>query len=304
VHLNFTGNYIVAKAIFEQIEKMLPTEIRLHKDKLSGLLTEGQCKQYLAYTDWDRYRIGNKLLNALLKKPPYTNQLYHNERIRVTAQELEDLRASLDRQALQTVEKRYLEAISKAPNDWWLHWRYVYLLIKGLNNLQAAAEQSRIVTELVPNYYAAHYAYGNALGSLGNFDAAIINIEKALRLNPIFADGHHQLGYIYLRKAHIDKAVEHFSNAIRIRPEETKGYVKLGPLLEQQGKAGKAEELYRRGLAFSPNAVQLHYNLALLLAKQKRFDEAIEVIQAGLKSKPDSAMLLGLSDEVKKANKE
>jgi tetratricopeptide (TPR) repeat protein len=303
VHFNFTGNYLVAKTIFEQIEKILPAKIRLHKNKSAGPLTEDQCKQYLAYTDWDRYRVGYILLSTLLKKPPYTNQLYYNERIRIIEQELKNLKASLDRQSLETAEKQYLEAIRKAPADWWLHWKYAELLTKGLKDRPAGAEQHRIVTELVPNSYTVHHAYGNDLAVLGNLDAAITSIQKAVRLYPIFADGHHRLGALYLKKGNTDKAIEHFSNEVRIRPDQARGYVKLGPLLEQQGKAGKAEQLYRRGLTFSANAPALHYNLALLLAKQKRFDEAIEDIQAGLKSNPNSAKLLGLLDEVKKANR-
>jgi len=150
--------------------------------------------------------------------------------------------------------------------------------MRGLKNRPAGAEQRRMVTELVPNSYTAHYAYGNVLASLGDFDAAIASIRTALRLNPIFADAHHRLAMIYLRKGDTDQA-----------------------LLLQQGKAVKAEEIYRRGLTFRPNNRALRYNLALLLAKQRRFDEAIEDIQTGLKSDPNSAGLLELLDAVKKA---
>jgi len=301
VHLNFTGNYIVAKTLFEQIEKVLPAKIRLHKNKSAELLTEQQCKQYLVYTDWDRCRVGYILLNTLLKRPPYTNQINHNERIRIIEQELKNLKVSLDRQSLQMAEKRYLEAIRKAPADWWLHWGYADLLMRGLKNRPAGAEQRRMVTELVPNSYTAHYAYGNVLASLGDFDAAIASIRTALRLNPIFADAHHRLAMIYLRKGDTDKAIEHFSNELRIRPDRAKVYITVGSLLLQQGKAVKAEEIYRRGLTFRPNNRALRYNLALLLAKQRRFDEAIEDIQTGLKSDPNSAGLLELLDAVKKA---
>jgi len=294
VHLNFTGNYIVAKTIFEQIEKVLPDKVRLHKNESAGLLTEQQCKQYLAYTDWDRCRVGYILLNTLLKRPPYTNQLNHNERIKVIEEELKNLKASLDRQSLANAEKQYRRAIRHNPDDWWLHWGYADLLIKGLKNRQAGAEQRRIVTELVPNSYTAHYAYGNTLASLGDYDVAIIVIRRALRLYPIYADAHHRLAMIYLRKGNTDKAIEHFSNELQIRPDRAKVYITVGSLLLQQGKAVKAEEIYRRGLTFRPNNRALRYNLALLLAKQSRFDEAIEDTQAGLKSDPNSARLLGL----------
>jgi len=300
VHFNFAGNYIVAKTLFKQIEKVLPAEIRLNKNKSAQPLTEQQCQQYLAYTDWERCRVGYLLLNTLLKKPPYTNQLNHNERIKVIEEELQNLKASLDRQSLTNAEKRYRRAIRHNPDDWWLHWGYAELLVKGLKNRQAGAEQRRIVTELVPNFYTAHYAYGDMLASLGDYDVAIIVILRALRLYPIYADAHHRLGMIYLQRGDTDKAIEHFSSEIRIRPDLTKGYTKLGPLLQRQGKVGKAEQLYRRGLTFSADKAALHYQLALLLAKQKRFDEAIENIRICLKSDPNSAELLELIDEVKK----
>jgi tetratricopeptide (TPR) repeat protein len=301
VHFNFTGNYLVAKTIFEQIEKILPDKTRLHKTESAGLLTEQQCRQYLAYTDWDRCRVGYLLLNKLLKKPPYTNQLDHNERIRVIEHELKNLKASLDRQSLASAKKLYLEAILQAPADWWLHWGYADLLTRGLKNRRAGAEQRRIVTELVPNSHTAHYAYATSLANMGNLDAAITATQTALRLYPIYANAHHWLAMIYLRKGNTDKAIEHFSNAIRLRPDRVKGYTKLGPLLEQEGKVGKAEQLYRKGLTLSANKVTLHYQLALLLANQKRFDEAIEEIQICLKSKPNSAELLEFLDAVKKA---
>ena len=302
VHFNFTGNYLVAKTIFEQIEKVLPDKVRLYKNKSVGPLTEQQCQQYLAYTDWDRSRVGYKLL-ALLKKPPYTNQLNHNERIKVIEQELKNLKASLDKQSLTNAEKQYRQAIRKAPTDWWLHWGYAELLVKGLKNRQAGAEQRYIVTELVPNSYTAHYAYATSLANMGNFDAAITSIQKAVQLYPIFADGHHWLAMIYLRKGNTDKAIEYFSNEIRIRPDRAEGYTILGPLLEQEGKVGKAEQLYRRGLTFSANKAALHYQLALLFAKQRRFDEAIDNIQICLKSDPNSTRLLELLDAVRKAKK-
>jgi len=301
VHFNFTGNYIVAKIIFEQIEKVLPDKVRLHKNKSVQPLTHQQCRQYLAYTDWDRCRVGYLLLNTLLKKPPYTNQLNHNEHIKIIEEELKNLKASLDRQSLEMAEKQYRQAIRKAPADWWLHWGYADLLMKGLKNRTAGAEQRRMVTELVPNSYTAHYAYGNALASLGNLDAAIAGIRTALRLYPIFADAHHRLATIYLRKDDTDKAIEHFSSELRIRPDRARAYVQIGALLQQQGKEVKAEEIYRRGLTFSPKNRPLHYSLALLLAKQKRFDEAIENIQICLKSDPNSNRLLEFLDAVKKA---
>jgi len=76
VHLNFKGNYFLAKTIFEQVEKILPQHLaKLQRADKHQTLTEDDCAQRLAYTGWDRYRIADKVLNGFIKTPPFTNQL-------------------------------------------------------------------------------------------------------------------------------------------------------------------------------------------------------------------------------------
>ena len=68
VHLNFKGNYFLAKAIFEQVEKIFPQQLaKLLQADIHQILTEDQCAQRLAYTGWDRYQIADKVLNDFIK---------------------------------------------------------------------------------------------------------------------------------------------------------------------------------------------------------------------------------------------
>jgi tetratricopeptide (TPR) repeat protein len=268
-HLNFTGNYLLAKTFFEQIELILPEQIRHHQNNTYSLLTESQCRQYLAYTIWDEYNIISEFLNVFRKDLPYTNQLYHKERLQRMEQELENIKALLKEQPPKVVEEQYLQAIEETPDDWWLRLKYARFLTMILEENFVAAEQYCKVIEILPYSYDIHTKYGSVLLSLGNFDAAIESNLKAIRLNPFFAEAYRKLATSYIRKGWIDKA----------------------------------EKVCRRGLNFSPNYIALRYKLVQLLVKQERFDEARQELNVALKLKPDSIELLKLLDVVKKTNK-
>lgn len=302
VHMNFKGNYILANAVFRQVEKILPSKIK-NKRADVPVLTEMQCAARLAYTDWDRYLITQKLLKSFIKKPPFTSRLYNDDLVKLLERRVQNLEKYRQEQHLKIAEEQYLEAIRNAPEDWWLYWKYARLLTEGLKKPQQGAEQYRIVTELLPNSYAAYTTHALTLLNLGKLDAAINRSSKALEINPFDVDAHHIMAIAYLGKKNTDKAMEYFANEVRIKPDRAQGYNRMGVILDQQKKTAKAEDIYREGLTFSPDDLSLHYNLAILLAKQKRFDEATENLHAALKANPNSIELLGLLNKVKEANK-
>jgi len=68
VHMNFKGNYLLARAIFEQAENTLPERIKLNKADERPFPTEEECARYLAYTDWDQYKIFSTILSDYFKQ--------------------------------------------------------------------------------------------------------------------------------------------------------------------------------------------------------------------------------------------
>ncbi|MHC4106432.1 MAG: tetratricopeptide repeat protein, partial [Planctomycetota bacterium] len=236
VHMNFKGNYLLAKAVFEQAEKILPEQIKLKKANERPFPTEEECARYLAYTDWDRYKILGKILNEYFKQPPFTNQLYNDRRISQIEQKLKTLEDSLSPKVLNEVEGRYRWAIQQKPSDWWLHWKYGELL-EDLGNHNAVARQYRLVLDHMPCCFEAYAKLGFLFGKEGNLDEAIAHNLEAIRIYPFFADAYFNLGLAYHVQGKIDKAVEHYSKAIRIKPNHAQAYNNLGSVLYQQGKA-------------------------------------------------------------------
>ena len=302
VHMNFAGTYLLARAMFEKIETLLPERVRKRMNSEAPPLSETQCAERLAYTDWDRRNLTKEVLNVFIKKPPFTNQLYHHQRVERMEQQLQELEEHLDQESLETAQEQYLQAIERSPQDWWLHWKYALLLTTDLNDVRTGAEHYRVVTELTPKSYSAYATYGLALSALGEHEAAISNSLAALRLNPICADAYHLLGISYEQTGRPEKAMECYSSQAELRPDHAHAYNNMAVLLDQQQRIRQAEEVYRKGLVFSPDDVPLRYNLALLLARQGRFEEAMTEIHAALESQPNSIELRSLSDKVQRAS--
>jgi tetratricopeptide (TPR) repeat protein len=296
VHLNFKGNYLLAKTVFEQAEKILPEPPRLlvedksggHKANKRSLPTEAECASGLVYTDWDRYKITDNVLNAYIKRAPFTNRLYNKQRVGRMEQKLKALEIYLSPESLKNSASEYHSAIQADGSDWWLRWKYCKLLSEDLKNAWAAAEQCRLLVAHFPHSHLAYAKLGLLSGEQGRLDASIAYNLKAIRIMPTYADAHYHLGLAYQMQSRFDKAIEHYSKAIQLQPEHKEAYSNLGVLLHKQGKVDEAVETYRRALLFLPDDLVLHRNLGILLETQGYRDEAIKELRAALRIDPNS----------------
>ncbi|MBA7687095.1 Beta-barrel assembly-enhancing protease [subsurface metagenome] len=286
------------------------------------MLSEQECAEHLAYTDWDRYKIAKDVLNAYIKQAPFTNQLYHDERVRRMEQKLKDLKIYLAPEALKKAQAQYRQAIQKAPSDWRLRWKYGKLLAEDLKDYRAAAEQYRLFLEHIPHSYTGCTALGQVLVKLGDIDGAIAQYREAIRIKsgkpiphyflaqvyrkqgrtdkaieyysktlqilPTHVDAYFNLGLTYQTQGRLDKAIEQYSEALRLRPNHAKAHNNLAISLYQQSKLKEAVQTYRRGLLVVPDDLKLHYNLAILLEKQGHKNEAIKELRAALQIDPNS----------------
>jgi tetratricopeptide (TPR) repeat protein len=287
-HLNFKGNYLLAKTVFEQAEKILPERIKRHKAKERPLLTEAECARHLVYTGWDRYNITYNVLNAYIKRAPFTNQLYNKQQVSRMEQKLKALEIYLSPESLKNSAAEYNGAVQIDGSDWWLRWKYCKLLSEDLKNAWAATEQCRFLAAHFPHSHLAYAKLGLLSGQLGRLDASIAYNLEALRILPTYADAHYHLGLAYQMQGRFDKSIEHYSKAIQLQPEHKEAYSNLGVLLHKQGKLDQAAKTYREGLLSLPDDLVLHRNLGILLETQGHRDEAIKELRAALEIDPNS----------------
>src|SRR5205807_7690597 len=75
VHLNFSGNYLVARQLAERVEKELFSET----DISGPWMSEAEVSRQLAFTDFDRHRVGEEM-RMRLRQPPFSTQNNFQER--------------------------------------------------------------------------------------------------------------------------------------------------------------------------------------------------------------------------------
>ena len=298
VHLNFHGNYLLAKTVFEQVEKNFPNRLGDLSRASRPFVTETECAGYLACTNWDRYKTADEVVNGFLKKPPFTNQLYHDKRIKEMEQNLTDLKVSLTPEALEEVAAQFRRAIEQDSNDWILRERYALLLFEEIKDFGSALEQYRLVANFLPHSYLGYYNKGSTLFKLGDYDGGITQYNSAIRIKPTDGYTHYLLASAYQKKDDIDKAIEHYSEAIRWRPDLVPAYNNLAEILMRRQQINEAIEVCRKGLRFSPDSAILHCNLGVLLNNQNRRDEAIKEIRKASEMDPNSVRIRKILEAV------
>jgi tetratricopeptide (TPR) repeat protein len=302
VHLNFKGNYLLARTVFEQAQKLLDQRITNHKADDSSPLTEAECAQRLAYTQWDQYVIADEVLKRFIVKPPFTNQLYHEEQVEMMEQQCKALKADLTPEALEKSAAQYRQAIQDAPQDLYMRWKYGRLLAEDLKDYRAAAEQFQFVQRNIPHSYVMYNTLGSIYRITGNIDAAVYNYNKAIQIKPTCGDAHYYLGTIYQQQGDTKKAIKHYSKAIHLLPNYVLAYNSLADVFYKQGKIDKAVEVCRRGVTSVPDSSLLHCSLSLLVYKQGHTEEAIKELRTAVKLDPNNTQARQvLSDMLKKS---
>jgi tetratricopeptide (TPR) repeat protein len=137
VHLTAEGNYLLARAVFQQIVSKFPAETgRAPSLQTNNVPSQAECEQMLAFTGHDKLRINREMLQRL-DKPPFTTQLNHADQVlRLT------IKAGAPDESPDATAAEYQWAIRQKPDDRILRYNFGLFLFDY--NRQAAAQQLRL----------------------------------------------------------------------------------------------------------------------------------------------------------------
>jgi tetratricopeptide (TPR) repeat protein len=289
VHMNFKGNYLFAKSVFNQVKQILPAHLAKSQEiDKHQILTEDESAERLAYTGWDRYQIADKVLNDFIKHPPFTNQLYQQERLKQMEHNLEDLKIYLTGESFEDAVLAYCKAIQKSPSDWRLHWRYGKFLMEGLKDYKAAAEQAHLVRKYIPHSYLVNTALGAVARGLGDLDEVVVQYQEAIRKKPTCIEAHYYLAWTYQKQDKVDESIEYYNKTLKLQPTHILAYNNLVDILYSRGSIDQGIEVCRKALIFVPDSANLHCNLGIMLDKQGDRTEAIAELKTAMKLDPNS----------------
>ena len=288
VHLNFSGNYLMARSLVGEIQPAWPELLGTSTTNSPAPLSMGECARRLAFTDWDRYQVLDEM-SKRLGQPPFIQQLDHEPRDQRLEKDRLALQPALSGAGLSQCIDIYREAVVSAPLDWVLRENFAKLL-QSSGEPRAAEEQWRKVIDLMPTYEQAYYSLGNVLDGQGRSDEAVQYFQQALGRRPDSLEAHNGLGLALANQGKRAEAMREYETALRRKPAFSEARVNLGQILAEQGQVEEAMAHYRTALRFDSNNVAAHINLGKLLATQKQLSAAIEHYQAALRLRPDNAV--------------
>lgn len=292
VHLTFHGNYLLARILGEQVERILAANGE-SQPAGSSFPEEAGCAQRLGYNAWAHYNTLFKVLNYYVKKPPFVNQLYHAELVRRLENELKEAESSLTVEVRKQVAAQYRSLIEKSPDDIWHRLRFAEFASVWRNDERTAVEQCRRVQGLMPHSYKPHLLMALSLGRLNRFEEAVEHLRKVVQIKPTCGQAYHLLGLACQAQGQVQEALAGFAKAIELRPDDWQAYQRTAELLLTRGQVPQAERILRQGLSNVPDDPRLHNCLAGVLRRQGRKVEADLEARAASRPGPDSLQDVG-----------
>ncbi len=139
---------------------------------------------------------------------------------------------------------------------------------------------------------------GNSYSDMGNIEAALLVLQKAVQINPTLSESRANLGNVYLQKGQIEDAIYQYRKALEINPDDAKTHNNLGNAYFRQERMQDAVSQYALSLELDPNYIDAYQNMAIAYSKQEKFGYAILNLKQAMGLKPKMPGLYNQLGEV------
>ena len=285
VHLNFDGNYLLARAMAEQVARLLPPAIAKN-DKREWPSSE-LCARRLALTDWNRYRVCETILQRV-SQAPFTNQSNSVIRQKTYRENLIRLKSAMNAGALKQARDTFQKALSDAPNDFFLHRKYAELLETAGDPAGALAEWRR-VCELLPHHPIAYFQLGRLLARQGKTGEAEEYFARAIRIRPEFVEAIDESGQALAKQGKWEQSIARYVQALGLQPNDATIHLHLADVLAAHGRRAEALANLREAIRLRPGFWEARYLLGVELALQEKIEEARGQFAEVIRLQPDFA---------------
>ena len=286
VHLNFDGNYQLARLWAEQVLTWLPASIT--RAQTADWAEADVCARRLGLTDWNRYSVLEEIFRRLLEAP-YTSQFNHAQQLKQLMSQLAEVKERLHPRGFMDARAAFDEAIHQRPQDYWLHQNYAEFL-EAAGDLAAASAQWEIVRDLLPHHHVAYFQAGRLLSRQKKYDEGRNALEAALRLRPDLAEAYLELGQIHANQRKWVEALQQYDAAERCRPGDARVYLRRAEVLAAQTKRVEAIQCMRDAIKLRPSYWEARYLLGVELAVDGKLAEAQTQFEEVVRLRPDHAL--------------
>jgi tetratricopeptide (TPR) repeat protein len=128
---------------------------------------------------------------------------------------------------------------------------------------------------------ALEYLYsGTDAMNAGNLDIALAHFERAIELDPQYGASYFSRGLVRKRLLDFDGAISDFTRSIKLKPI-AEAYLNRGATLKDKGDPDGAIADYNKAIEMKPNYADAFYNLGIARDYKGDLDGAIRTVDAG-----------------------
>ena len=283
MHLNFEGNYRLARAFAETALKLLPKSI-LAQGKSEWASAE-LCDRRLAVSPWDRFRVWQENYSRV-SEPPFTDQLNDAPRAKFYIEKLKELNAQMTEQTRAQSRAAYEEALALRPDDYDLRENFAQFLDQTGNLAESPGQEQR-VSELLPQNPMTPCIVGRLLVRLGKGGEAEKCFLRALAVRSDYVPALNEMGMLLANQQKTAEAAKYFARSLKMDPGSVQAYQNWGFMEQIEGNWSQAIRLYQAAANHQPNGPVDYFYHAVSLVAEHRGNQAVEYFNAAVRMDPN-----------------
>ena len=154
---------------------------------------------------------------------------------------------------------------------------------RDLKQYNEAIEEFNKALKINPKHLEADYHLGLCYYQQKNLQRALIYFHQALKLNPKEERIHQVLGFCYLDLKETHKAIEEFKQILALNPDSQDGHLGLGFCYLELKQTERTLEEFKQVLKLCPQNDRAHLGLGLHYKYNQQLDKAIDEFNLALK---------------------
>ncbi len=176
------------------------------------------------------------------------------------------------------------------PNHGQLYYTLAIIYEEKLDDYEAALKNINTAIKLDPWQVSYYSLRGCIYDDLGKFDCAVAEFKEEITRVPKFYAGYYQLGCLYLKHGQNNKAQEYFNKAIDTDPKNYELYENIGAQYNLYEDNIKALEYFNKSLAIKPNDDAYCGKAIIFDNRLINYQAALDNINLAIKLNPNAAM--------------
>lgn len=289
VHLTFEGNYLLARTLAEQVEKVLPERVVARDGADKSWPSATDCARRLGRSDWNQAAALNSII-ATLNDPPFTSQLHHEAQMRRLEASLGNLASAMQPAGISEALRICEAALTAAADDPALY-KQLATLKKAAGDFAGAAVAARRELELLPSDSEGWSLLGSILAQRQQLEEAAVAFRRAFQLGPQGIKSSLDLAGALAALGKHEEAFREYHRILTMKPRCVPALLQLGQVVEKMGRKAEAEDYFRQALTNRSQRLPELMELGAFFQSRGAFQAAVDIYRDAIKLNPSNATL-------------